>query len=160
MIRALLISFSLAGVAQAGTVADSAIASFNAVCFKAGQTAAEARARMEARDGSPLPYTLTFWDKTLEPAPGTAAEIERRCEVGFAGDHTAKAITALRTQMAKPPVFGFEIDLPQTHTPTPHTALIEGRELLKGRVAVVHIGTRDGATFVGVDRLPKSGEDR
>lgn len=147
------------GMAAAGTVAEQAIASFNAVCFKAGQTPAEARARMQARDGAPLPYDLTFWDKTLEPAPDTQPRIERRCEIRFDGLHTRAAIDALRDQMATPPVFGFEIPLPATHAPTPGTALIEGRELLRGRVAVVHVGETAGQTFMAVDRLPRGWED-
>ncbi|WP_300009415.1 hypothetical protein [uncultured Roseobacter sp.] len=159
MIRALLISSVLATPAAGGTVAEQAIATFNAVCFKAGQTAAQARSRMEARDGAPLPYTLTFWDRSLAPAPQAPARIERRCEVSFAGDHTEAAIAALRTQMARPPVFGFRIDLPETHVPQTGTALIEGRELLRGRVAVVHVGLREGETFIGVDRLPDGWED-
>ena len=147
------------GMAAAGTVAEQAIASFNAVCFKAGQTATEARARMQARDGAPLPYDLTFWDKTLEPAPDTPPRIERRCEVRFDGAHAQAAIDALRAQMATPPVFGFEIPLPATHAPAPGTALIEGRELLRGRVAVVHVGETGGRTFMAVDRLPRGWEE-
>ncbi|MBW4709687.1 hypothetical protein KX928_18015 [Roseobacter sp. YSTF-M11] len=159
MIRAAVICIAFASTAAAGSVADSAIASFNAICFKAGQTAAEARARLQGRDGSPLPYALTFWDITLEPAPDAPPQIERRCEVAFDGDHTDAAIAALRAQMATPPVFGFAIALPATHEPLPGTALIEGRELLRGRVAVVHVGLRDGRTFMAVDRLPAGWED-
>ncbi|MGC1496888.1 MAG: hypothetical protein WA790_13840 [Sulfitobacter sp.] len=104
------------------------------------------------------PFTLTFWDDSLEPRPADAPEgIERRCEVVFDGDHTDAAISAMREQMASPPVFGTKIPLPDTHQPTPDTALIEGRELLRGRVAVVHVGTRKTAnsivTFMAVDRL-------
>ena len=159
MIRALLISAVLATPATAGPVAEQAIATFNAVCFTAGQTAAQARHRMEDRDGAPLPYTLTFWDRSLEPAPEAPTRIERRCEVSFAGDHRQAAIAALRTQMARPPVFGFRIDLPRTHAPQAGTALLEGRELLRGRIAVVHVGLREGETFMGVDRLPEGWED-
>ncbi|WP_326838767.1 hypothetical protein [Roseobacter sp. MH60115] len=159
MIRAFVISAMLAVPAHASAGASEAIATFNAVCFKAGQTVAQARARMEARDGAPLPYTLTFWDKSLEPAPETPARIERRCEVSFDGDHTEVAIAALRAQMATPPVFGTFIDLPDTHAPLTGTALIEGRALLRGRVAVVHVGTRDSQTFMTVDRLPADWED-
>ena len=155
MIRGLAISFCLTASAAAQTpVADHAIASFNAVCFKAGQTAAEARAAMEARDGTPLPYDLSFWDKTLEPAPDTPPRFERRCRVDFDGAHGDAAISALRQQMATPPVFGFAIPLPDTHAAGPETRLIEGRELLRGRVAVVHVGEAAGRTFMAVDRLP------
>lgn len=159
MIRALLICAVLVAPATAGTVPDTAIASFNAVCFKAGQTATEARTRMQKHAGTPLPFALTFWDKTLEPAPGTPAQIERRCEVTFNGMHADAAIAALRVQMATPPVFGTAIDLPQTHAAEPGTALIEGRALLRGRVAVVHVGTRGARTFMAVDRLPPGWEE-
>ncbi|QJF52457.1 hypothetical protein [Roseobacter ponti] len=145
-----------AGTAAAG--ADLAISAFNSVCFKAGQTATVARDRMQQMAGTPLPFTLTFWDKTLEPAPGTPMLIERRCEVLFDGAHTPAAIEALRVQMATPPVFGFAIDLPETHDALPGTALIEGRELLRGRVAVVHVGMRGDQTFMAVDRLPAGWE--
>ncbi|WP_243265304.1 hypothetical protein [Sulfitobacter sp. DSM 110093] len=132
-----------------------AISSFNDWCFKAGQTKAQARANTDADTAS---FTLTFWDDSLEPRPNDAPRgVERRCEVAFDGDHTAAAITALRTQMATPPVFGDPIPLPETHNATPGTALIEGRELLRGRVAVVHVGTRNAVgkaqTFMAVDRL-------
>lgn len=146
-----------AAPAMASSIADQAIASFNAVCFKAGQTAQQARKRMQTRDGTPLPYRLTFWDKTLEPAPGTPAQLDRHCEVSFSGDHRPKAISALKKQMTTPPVFGFSIDLPETHRRTSETAFIEGRELLRGRVAVVQVGLRsyDGGmeTFMNVERL-------
>ena len=56
--------------------------------------------------------------------------------------------------MATPPVFGTSIPLPAPYAATPGTAYIDGRALLRGRVAVVHIGTRAGRTFVSVDRLP------
>ncbi|MDW3225113.1 MAG: hypothetical protein R8G34_19865 [Paracoccaceae bacterium] len=160
MIRAAFIWCVMAWPALAQTASDAAITAFNSVCFKAGQTAAQARTRMEAQAGSPLPFDLTFWDFTLEPAPSAPATIERRCEVAFKGDHTRDAITALRKQMATPPVFGQAIDLPATHVPEIGTALIEGRELLRKRVAVVHVGIRDEQTFMAVDRLPVGWEER
>lgn len=157
MIRAGLHIVVLAALAAPAAANDgrTAIDTFNAWCFKAGQTQADARQNMRAQDA---PFTLTFWDDSLEPRPDDAPRgVERRCEISFEGNHTAKAIKALRVQMATPPVFGTPIPLPDTHTPTPGTALIEGRELLRGRVAVVHVGTRalsDGTvTFMAVDRL-------
>lgn len=135
--------------------ADEAIAAFNTWCFKAGQTQSDARRNMNTDEA---PFALTFWDDSLEPRPtGAPRGVERRCEVAFDGEHTTQAIAAMRRQMQTPPVFGAQIPLPDTHTTTEGTALIEGRELLRGRVAVVHVGTRrkDDAiiTFMAVDRL-------
>lgn len=162
MIRALLISGLAAFPIAADTRqsdAQTAIEAFNSVCFKAGQTTAQARARMETLAGAPLPFGLTFWDVTLEPAPAAPETIERRCEVSFAGHHSDAAIAALRIQMATPPVFGHAIDLPQSHAAEAGTALIQARELLRGRVAVVHVATRNGHTIMAVDRLPAHGEN-
>lgn len=149
------------GISQAGALSaaearasDTAISMFNAWCFKAGQTSTAIRTNMERDASAPLPFDLTFWDVSLESTElDTPLGIERRCEVAFEGDHTAKAIDALHVQMATPPVFGFEIDLPGTHMAGAETVLIQGRELLKDRVAVVHVGMRDGKTFMAVDRL-------
>lgn len=148
---------SLAAMLWACTAsAHPAIDAFTSYCFKAGQTPAAAHANMEGLTGAPLPFTLTFWDKSLEPAPGTPDYAERRCEVAFDGNHTTSAVNAVQAKMATPPVFGTPIPLPRTHAPTAGTALIEGRELLRKRVAVVHIGTRNAGetTFITVDRLP------
>lgn len=131
--------------------AEEAITAFNAWCFKAGQTEAQARANMAADEAA---FALTFWDDSLEARPTDAPDgVERRCEVIFDGSHTDRAITALRQQMQTPPVFGTKIPLPDTHVAEQGTALIEGRELLRGRVAVVHVGLRAGRTFMAVDRL-------
>ncbi|WP_299726373.1 hypothetical protein [uncultured Tateyamaria sp.] len=141
-------------VALAAT-AHPAIDAFTAYCFKAGQTPAQAHANMADLVGDPLPFTLTFWDKTLEPAPNTPAYAERRCEVVFDGDHAADAVTKVQAKMAKPPVFGTSIPLTPPFAANDGTAYLDARELLRKRVAVVHIGTRKGPeTFIRVDRLP------
>jgi hypothetical protein len=144
-----------AGAASAGDKAANAMAAFNAWCFKAGQTEAQARRNTGA---DVAPFALTFWDDSLEPRLADAPRgIERRCEVSFDGDHSTRAVAALRQQMQTPPEFGTMIALPDTHTAQPETVLIEARELLRGRVAVVHVGTRvkDARiqTFMTVDRL-------
>lgn len=111
---------------------------------------------MESVAGRPLPFDLTFWDKTLEPAPGTEDHAERKCEVEFDGDHTIEAVRAVKTKMAKRPVFGTLIPTPAPYAMRGDTVFQQGRELLRGRVAVVEIGTRmDGTrTVIYVDRLP------
>ncbi|MEP3053771.1 hypothetical protein [Ascidiaceihabitans sp.] len=143
---------------------DAAIAAFTGFCFKAGQSPDQARQNMEKAVGSPLPFELTFWDSTRAPAPDAPGIIERRCEVAWPGQHTAVAIVALRSKMAEPPVFGTQTALPETHQSLSGTALIEGRALLRGRIAVVHVGTRDTAgvkqTFIAVDRLPADWQTR
>ncbi|MBY5933845.1 hypothetical protein KUV51_12615 [Tateyamaria omphalii] len=134
--------------------AHPAIEAFNAWCFKAGQTQERARSNMEGTAGAPLLFALTFWDTSLEPTPQAPAHAERRCEVAFSGDHADAAVTAVQAKMAMPPVFGTPIPLPAPYAAEPGTAFIEGRKLLRGRVAVVHIGIRGAQTFIGVDRLP------
>ncbi|WP_216825865.1 hypothetical protein [Sulfitobacter sp. SK012] len=137
------------GTAQA--TPHAGITAFNKWCFKAGQTEAQARRNMNTDEA---PFSLTFWGDSLAPRPLDAPRgVERRCEVTFDGDHSDAAIAALRAQMAQPPVFGTPISLPDTHEIGKETALIEGRELVRGRVAVVHVGTQDGQTFIAVDRL-------
>ena len=133
-----------------------AIDAFTRYCFKAGQTADTARANMERVAGKPLPFTLTFWDKSLEAAPGTPAYSERRCEVVMDGDRTDSAVHAVQAKMATPPVFGTPLPLPDPFTAATGTAYIEARELLRRRVAVVHIGVNGAGaeTFIRVDRLP------
>ena len=149
---ALTALFGAAGSAVAGS-ADPAITTFNKWCFKAGQTTAQAHANMNTQNA---PFTLTFWDDSLEPRPADAPKgVERRCKITFKGDHTTAALAALRKQMATPPVFGQPIPLPTTHHASTETTFIQGRELLRGRVAVVHIGTQNNRTqtFMAVDRL-------
>ncbi len=155
------LAMPVAAHATTATAANDAISTFNAWCFKAGLTADRMRANMEQATTAPLPFALTFWDVSLEPVDfKPPLGVERRCEVAFDGDHTDKAIDALRVQMATPPIFGSQTELPETHTPLPETALIEGRALPRNRVAIVHVGLRDGQTFMAVDRLFTNWKER
>ena len=154
MTRAACISALALGLVACGVQAHPAIDAFTTWCFKAGQTPARALANMESTAGSPLPFDLTFWDASLEPSQDAPVHAERRCEVSFEGDHASDAVTAVKAKMATPPVFGTTIPLPSPYAAEDGTAYIDGRELLRGRVAVVHIGTRGNTTFIGVDRLP------
>lgn len=142
---------TLAGVAH--TAPQTAITAFVAHCMTKGMTAAQAHERMAPDAGG---FELTFFDKSLAPAPGTPDHVERRCEVIMDGDHSDQAIAAVQAKMATPPVFGTPIALPSPYAETMGTALIEARELLQKRMAVIHIGTRDAPvrTFIRVDRLP------
>ncbi|WP_226779353.1 hypothetical protein [Oceaniglobus trochenteri] len=153
----LALAVSLAGSAAHAGEARDAIRAFNAHCFTKGMTQEQAERRMRETSGTPasapLPFTLTFYDTTIAPAPGAHPGTDRRCEVTFDGDHTAEAIAALREQMQTPPVFGTAGMLPPTHAPEAGTALIEGRDLPRGRRAVVHVTLRNGRTAIGVDRL-------
>lgn len=136
-----------------GAQAHPAIDAFTAFCFKAGQTPTQAHVNMVGVAGDPLPFTLTFWDKTLVSAPGTPEITERRCEVAFDGDHTDEAVRNVRAKMAAPPIFGTSIPLMPPYVATDTTAYIDARELLRKRVAIVHIGTQGAQTFIRVDRL-------
>ncbi|WP_299599544.1 hypothetical protein [uncultured Tateyamaria sp.] len=157
--RHILGALSLCGLAMPATAGTHpAIDAFVSYCFKAGQTVERARVNMESLAGAPLPFDLTFWDKSLEPAPGTPDHAERRCAVEFQGNHAADAVAAVQAKMAEQPVFGTPISLPAPYTTEPGTAYLEGRALLRGRVAVVHVGTRQGKTFIAVDRLPEEVE--
>ena len=155
ILAAVICACSVSVHAQAQPV-HPAIEAFTRYCFKAGQTADTARANMERVAGKPLPFTLTFWDKSLEAAPGTPAYSERRCEVVMDGDRTDSAVHAVQAKMATPPVFGTPLPLPAPFAAATGTAYIEARELLRRRVAVVHIGVNGAGaeTFIRVDRLP------
>lgn len=155
LMRALIAISLLCTSWTASAQAHPAIDAFTAWCFKAGQTPAQARANMAGDAGDPLPFALSFWDKSLQAAPGTPDHSERRCEVSFEGDHATEAVAKVQAKMAKPPVFGSSIPLTAPFAADAGTAYIDARELLRKRVAVVHIGTRAGPeTFIRVDRLP------
>jgi len=145
-----------------GQVADLAIGAFADTCTIRGMTADRAEARMRdyvaENGGEGMPFSLSFYDVTLEPTnlsvtPGT----DRRCEVSFAGDYAEPAARALVDLMQQPPVFGQPIPLPITHTPVEDTVFIEGRQLNPLVAAVVHVGTRrtiaGTETFMNVERL-------
>lgn len=162
---AIFVLIMIAHMAQATVrpaFADLAISAFADTCTMRGLTLAEAEARMRAlvaeQGGTGLPFRLDFYDTTLEATdrpvtPGT----DRRCEVAFAGNHTTHAIEALLELLAGPPAFGTPIPLPITHSPTPGTTFIEGRQLNTRVAAVVHVGTRETdagvETFINVERL-------
>ena len=137
--------------------ARDAIRAFNAHCFTKGMTLEQAQQRMRRISNTPgvapLPFELAFYDTTIAPAPAAHPGTDRRCQITFDGDYTADALTALQHQMATPPVFGTPGDLPRTHAPQAGTTFIQGRDLPLNRRAVVHVGLRDGKTFISVDRL-------
>ncbi len=150
--------------AEVPTVAALAQSAFAAVCTNPFQTAATVEQRMRNhvadQGGEGLPFTLTFYDTTLED---TGADVmpstDRRCEVAFPGDHTADATQTLLTAMQGPPVFGTVIDMPNGFAATETTHFIQARLLnARGTRAVVHVGTREGPqgqeTFINVERLP------
>lgn len=127
-----------------------AINAFTDHCFTKGMTVAQAQDRMAPEAGG---FELEFYDTTLAPAAAITPGTDRRCAVRFSGNHTADAQAAVHAKMATPPVFGTPTALPGTHAARDGTTFIEARALLRGRLAVVHIGYRDGATFITVERL-------
>ena len=164
ILRCICLSVGSALIATIATAREPAITAFTAACFNKGYTQQRITQTMEHAIGGPLSFNLTFWDKTLAPAPETSEFLERRCEVAFAGNHTKTAVDALREKMATPPVFGHKIPLPATHSAKLGTVLIEGRELLRGRMAVIEVGTRPTQTgietYITVDRLPANWQDQ
>jgi hypothetical protein len=151
-----------AGIMTEADVADLAMGAFADTCTIRGMTADRAEARMRdyvaENGGDGLPFSLSFYDITLEPTdlsvtPGT----DRRCEVSWRGNYAEPAARAMVQLMAKPPVFGEAIPLPITHTPIEDTFFIEGRQLNPRVAAVVHVGTRrtiaGTETFMNVERL-------
>lgn len=154
-LKSLIISAAIALMSAAALAEPVAVKAFTDWCFKAGQTAETARTNMEGTAGAPLPFDLTFWDTSLATAPDAPAHAERRCEVVFDGNFAEQAVMAVMLKMAQAPVFGTPTALPGPYGFTDSTVFIEARALLRGRVAVVEIGTLPGPqTFIRVDRLP------
>jgi len=170
LVGVLIFVFFLIAVATRATAAQtpstSALAqsAFAAVCTNPGQTHADVMRNMTAhvvaQNGSGLPFTVDFYDTTLEATgaaitPGT----NRRCAVSWPGNDTAAAVQTLLTAMQGPPVFGTPTDMPEGFAAKDGTAFIQARLLnARGTRAVVHVGTRTGArgleTFINVERLP------
>ena len=144
--------------AQADT-ADAAITAFSQHCFSPYLTAKTAEtalsipgARYDFYDLRPFSVAAVSPVTRRAATPGT----DRRCEVAFDGAHTAAAIISVTDALEREGILT-AVDLPEGFEETPGTALLAARQLNPRRVAVVHVGTRDGPngteTFLSVERL-------
>ena len=93
------------------------------------------------------------------PATGRTATpgTDRRCEVSFNGDYAMEASTAVVAQLRSEGITE-TADVPGQYQETTGTVLLAARFLNPRRIAVVHVGTRPGAsgiteTFMMVERL-------
>ncbi len=154
---------SVASIAAAGTsVSSKAMHAFAGNCFSPYLTADKAATRLGIQGARAEFYDLDpFSSAAPSPVTGRAASAgtDRRCEIAFDGDHAEQAAKtaadALLSQGIVTPA-----DLPAFYTPTEGTELLAARQLNPRRVAVVHVGTRQGPdgieTFMTVERLTPS----
>ena len=162
--RVIAIAFvSFANVAAAVTsVPSKAIAGFAGNCFSPFLTADKAAKRLAIHGVRTEFYDLDpFSNVAPSPVTGRAANAgtDRRCEVAFDGDHTVQAakaaVDALQDQGIVTPA-----TVPAFYVATEGTELLAARQLNPRRVAVVHVGTRQGPdgieTFMTVERLTPS----
>lgn len=149
--------------AQAQTTPEAVMKAFADHCFSPFLTAAKAQAafagtgaRVDFYDLDPFSDVAPSPARNRAPTPGS----NRRCEVAFAGDHTASAVDAVMAALHREGI-DETADVPPAYQSTPETALLAARYLNPTRIAVVEVGTRrspDGPeTFMRVERLPEEG---
>ena len=154
---------SAASMAAAGTsVSSKAMQSFAGNCFSPYLTAEKAAARLASNGVRTEFYDLDpFSSAAPSPVTGRAASVgtDRRCEVAFDGDYAEQAAKAAGDALQQQGIVT-PADLPATYTPTQGTELLAARQLNPRRIAVVHVGTRQGPdgieTFMTVERLTPS----
>ncbi|MEM7520519.1 MAG: succinyl-CoA synthetase subunit beta [Pseudomonadota bacterium] len=138
--------------------ARAAMAAFADNCFSPFLTAETARRAFAFSD-----TTYDFYDldpfSSAAPSPATTKVTpgtDRRCEIAFAGDYADKASEAAQNALAGEMIFT-PAPVPAAFTETDTTTLLAARQLNPRRVAVVHVGTRQGPqgteTFMRVERM-------
>ncbi len=171
LLLALVASSALVGptagfAGGAKATARSAIQLFANHCFSPYLTSEKARQAF-ALSG----MAFDFYDldpfSSVAPSPAQGAPVtagtDRRCEVSFAGNHAESAAEGAMNALAHEMIFT-PAPVPPSFRSGPDTTLLAARRLNPRRVAVVHIGTREGAlgleTFMSVHRLlPTTGGD-
>lgn len=159
---AFLLVPSLAAAGGAQATARAAMEIFADNCFSPFMTAEKA-AKTFALSGT----TYDFYDldpfSSAAPSPAkgdVTPGTDRRCEIAFAGDHAEKAATAAAEALGAEGITT-PAPLPASYSKTNATTLLAARQLNPRRVAIVHVGTREGAqgleTFMLVERLTPSG---
>lgn len=157
----LLLSAGAAIARSPLTDARAGISAFSNHCFspfltseKAAENFGYANVRYDFYDLDPFTNADPSPAKDRAATPGT----DRRCEVSFAGDYTADAITAVAAGLLHEGITS-EVDVPDTHQAlhTDGTVFLAARRLNPQKIAVVHVGTRPGAqgieTFLNVERM-------
>jgi hypothetical protein len=121
--------------------------------FKAREVFETTGARWDFYDLDP--FTNAAPTPAFSRRPATRGT-DRRCEVSFDGDHTELAIELALTGLDAENIHE-DVPLPDTHAARDGTALLAARRLNPRRIAVVHVGTRNGPTgletFLNVERL-------
>jgi len=154
----ILVILFLTSPATAQT-AQAAIAAFSQHCFSPYLTAKTAETvlsgpgtRYDFYDLRPFSVAAVSPATRRSATPGT----DRRCEVAFDGEHTVAAIGSVTDALEREGILT-EAEMPEGFEETPGTALLAARQLNPQRIAVVHVGTRDGPngveTFISVERL-------
>lgn len=145
--------------AAIGGEANAATKAFANNCFSPFLTATRARTRIGATGARFDFYDLDpFSNVDPSPARGRALTqgTDRRCEVSFDGDFSALAVQAAVDGLAAEGI-NTPAPVPASFAEADGTALLAARQLNPARVAVVHVGTRQGPkgieTYLLVERL-------
>lgn len=158
--KSLICALLLAAPVAADTIPAKAGRVFAENCFSPFLTARRAEkafgetgARYDFYDLDP------FTNAAPSPAYGPRAATEgtdRRCEVSFDGAHLSVAVELALAGLTRENI-NTEVPVPKTHKAQAGTELLAARRLNPRRVAVVHVGTRQGPngveTFMLVERL-------
>ena len=132
---------------------------FAANCFSPFMTAGKA-VRVFALLGTQYDFYDLDPFSSAAPSPATGRAVtpgtDRRCEISFRGDYAEQAAEAAAEALAHEGITT-PAALPAAYTETTTTTLLAARQLNPRRVAIVHVGTRQGAkgteTFMLVERL-------
>ena len=149
---------SVAEAQSRQTDATHGITAFTENCFSPFLTAEKAadafnhpNIRYDFYDLDPFTSAAPTPAKT-QATPGT----DRRCEVSFDSDFTTEATDPVVAKLDSEGITT-PAAVPATHPETPGTAFLAARRLNPEKIAVVHIGTRQGPngleTFLNVERL-------
>ncbi len=159
-VLALVIPMSKPMQAQDVNVAANASLIFADNCFSPFLTAEGAEAAFSNLDSARVEfYDLDpLSEGTPSPVVGrpATAGTDRRCEVSFDGDFAELAASAALIGLNVEGL-GEEAPLPDRYERTQGTELLAVRQLNPRRIAVVHVGTREGPngteTFMLVERM-------
>lgn len=172
-LRRLSIAYAVLTLATAPAKAEVIIEGFRAIrgmvifsenCFSPFLTEDKAAKVLSLRGTDLADTSYDFYDldpfSSAAPSPATKRAVtpgtDRRCEIAFPGDYSEKAAKAAAEALQSEGITT-PAALPAAYTETTTTTLLAARRLNPRRVAIVHVGTRQGAqgtkTFMLVERL-------